>query len=36
MSGQTTTIFVLFPIIDNLCFTGVLCVVGLQLFLYCS
>ena len=36
MSGRITTIFVLFPTIDNLCFTGVVFLVGLQLFLYCS
>ena len=35
MSGQVTTIIVLFFMTDTLCFTGVVCVVGLRLFLYC-
>ena len=34
MSSRITTIFVLFPIIANLCFTDVVCLVGLRLFLY--
>jgi len=36
MSEWITTIFVLFFMTDNLCFTGVACLVGLRLFLYCS
>ena len=36
MSGRIPTIDVLFPMIDNLCFTDVECLVRLRLFLYCS
>ena len=36
MSGRIATILVLLNIIDNLWFTGVVCLVGLRLFLYCS
>ena len=36
MSGRIAKIFVLFPMTDNLCFTGVLCLLGLRLFFHCS
>jgi hypothetical protein len=35
MRGRIATIFVLFLMTDKLCFTGVVCLVGLQLFLHC-
>jgi hypothetical protein len=35
MCGRIATIFVLFLMADNLCFTGVVCLVGLQLFFHC-
>jgi len=35
MSGRIATILVLLNIIDNLCLTGVLCLVGLRRFWYC-
>jgi hypothetical protein len=36
MFGRITTTLVLFHMIANLCFIGVVCLSGLQLFLYCS
>jgi len=36
MSVRIAAIFVLFFMTDNLCFTGVVCLFGLRLFLYCS
>ena len=35
MCGRIATIFVLFLMTDNLCFTGVVCLVGLQLLFHC-